>query len=631
MAFLYQAILLVADYPILTGIFTIFCGLFIPVAYFLTSGFAPSPFKKATSKRKGPARLTDRTSKDKILKQGFATKKIPQNLDAIVIGSGIGGLSSAAILSKAGKRVLVLEQHDQAGGSCHTFHEKGYEFDTGIHYIGGMQDGSDMRLLLDYLTDNNLEWHKLSDTFDYVHVDSSKTQSTKIPIVGGGFEGYKETLLQHFPQEEKAICGFVDLLEEARAYSWPCGILKMLPTWVSWLLIKSGLINRYILLTQKNTLDVIQGLTDNKTLQTVFAYVFADYGTPPKYSSFFTHATVLNHFVKNGSYYPVGGTSEIAHCLIPTIEESGGGVLVRAPVSKILLDLEGKVIGVCVTKNKEEVNIFAPTVISDAGLWNTFESLLPREVMLKSKYYKPLRDLAQKPGATAMLLFVGLKGTTEELNLSPANHFIYSSDDVDRSFTDYLAMTAQEACTAETPIVFASFPSAKDPTWQQRYPGQSVCTVITLVNWEWFSRWEDQRIMHRGEDYEGLKKKFADQAWEQCLRKFPQLADKVEYFDVGTPLSNKFYLGTPRGEIYGLEHDFSRFSPEMTSHVRAQTDIPGLILTGQDVFSCGFAGALFAGILASSAALNRLVFIDLILKKQLFGQKRDKKEIELEE
>ncbi len=91
----------------------------------------------------------DQRKRDQVLKQGFNQSKVPDNLDAIVIGSGIGGLSSAAVLAKAGQKVLVLEQHDQAGGCCHTFIDKGYEFDVGLHYVGKMVDGQMDKTLFD--------------------------------------------------------------------------------------------------------------------------------------------------------------------------------------------------------------------------------------------------------------------------------------------------------------------------------------------------------------------------------------------------------------------------------------------------------------------------------------------------
>ena len=106
---------------------------------FITSLFTKSknPFEKDDRKNRRPY-VIDQRKRDSVLKQGFSMQKVPADLDAVIIGSGIGALCTGAIMSKAGKRVLILEQHDQAGGCCHTYIDKGYEFDVGIHYIGDM-------------------------------------------------------------------------------------------------------------------------------------------------------------------------------------------------------------------------------------------------------------------------------------------------------------------------------------------------------------------------------------------------------------------------------------------------------------------------------------------------------------
>jgi len=111
--------------PVLVGFIL---GIFIPYIFVKGRRYLASrgtnPFEKDTRRKPEPL-ILEQTERDRILKQGFTAKKIPENLDAIVIGSGIGGLSCASLLARSGKKVLVLEQHDQAGGCCHTFHDKG--------------------------------------------------------------------------------------------------------------------------------------------------------------------------------------------------------------------------------------------------------------------------------------------------------------------------------------------------------------------------------------------------------------------------------------------------------------------------------------------------------------------------
>lgn len=98
--------------------------IWFAVKKFTSAKKGRNPFAQDTRRASEPLE-TDLKARDKVIKNGFVAKKVPDNLDVIVIGSGIGSLSCAAMLAKAGKKVLVLEQHDQAGGCCHTFYEKG--------------------------------------------------------------------------------------------------------------------------------------------------------------------------------------------------------------------------------------------------------------------------------------------------------------------------------------------------------------------------------------------------------------------------------------------------------------------------------------------------------------------------
>jgi all-trans-retinol 13,14-reductase len=287
-------------------------------------------------------------------------------------------------------------------------------------------------------------------------------------------------------------------------------------------------------------------------------------------------------------------------------------VLVRAPVSQILIDDSGKAIGVRVARSSGPVDLFAPLIISDAGVVNTFTKLLAPEVAKKSSITHLIGKNIDS-GVGCMSLFVGLNGTTEELQIKPRNIWAYTGNDLSGIVEEFLQKPAEDAANAEVPLLFITFPSAKDPTFQDRYPGKSVCTVITMANWEWFAPWEQERMSKRGDDYDSVKNLIGRRMWEQVLAVYPHLADKVEYFDVGSPVTNKYYIGSARGEIYGLDHTAKRFgSPEVMMHLRPTTDIPNLLITGQDVVSCGFTGAMFGGLLCASTVLNRNLYDDLV-------------------
>lgn len=271
--------------------------------------------------------------------------------------------------------------------------------------------------------------------------------------------------------------------------------------------------------------------------------------------------------------------------------------------------------GVQVTKGGENYKVFAPIVVSAAGIINTYQKMIPPPVARRLN----LNDIFAKvqSGVGALSIFVGLEGTAEELNLKATNSWCFANPNLDEGFDTFRNLSFDEVGKSDIPLLFISFPSTKDPTWEERFPGKSNCTIITLADFRWFQKWEDERIMKRGEDYEKVKMRLAEKAWEQTCQFYPQLKDKRRYFDVGTPLTNQYYLGSPKGEIYGIDHTVKRFSPLVAAELRPATPISDLYLTGQDITTCGFAGALYGGLLTSAVILNRNLMNDLIslLKK----------------
>ncbi|KAL3967997.1 immune costimulatory protein B7-H4 [Sarotherodon galilaeus] len=576
----------------------------------------PSPFSLDSVRPPAP-REFDQKKRDKVIKQGFSLDKVPKNLDVIVIGSGIGGLTAGATLAKAGKKVLVLEQHDQAGGCCHTYIEKGFEFDVGLHYIGQLHENSLLRIAFDQISEGQLEFHQLDQHFDTIQIGLGN-EKREYTIYSGKTE-MKAHLMKQFPDDTEAIDKFFKIMKISAKKTHYLATLKLIPQWVSLFLLKSGiadLISPVFRLSGTCATDFVKTLTSNKDLHTIFSYFF--YGVPPKDSSVLINALMIHHY-KRGAYYPKGGASEIPFHIIRTIQKYGGNCLVRAPVSQILVNEEGAAYGVKVRKGQEEVEIHAPVVVSNCGIFNTFQKLLPPEIQAKPDIQQRLNMM--KHGRGSLLVFSGFDGTKEELGLVSTNFWLFKDNDMDKSMEDFFALSREEA-PDNIPMMFITVPSSKDPEAKIRHPGKSCMTILIMVKYEWFEQWKDTTVRKRGDEYYNYKMRFAKNLFDWACTVFPKIKDKLVFQDVATPLTNMHYLGAQHGAMYSAEHNLERFHAQAVAKNRCNTPIKNLYISGQDVFSCGIAGALHGGLLCACAVLDRIIYIDLLLLKMKLKRRK---------
>ncbi len=515
--------------------------------------------------------------------------------DAIVIGSGIGGLAAAAALSKlAGKRVLVLERHYTAGGFTHTFRRPGYEWDVGVHYIGEVSNPrSAMRRVFDFVTDGELEWADMGDVYDRIIIDDRTYDFVK------GRERFREKLHGYFPKETRAIDEY---LEKIRATSKKGQLFfaeKAMPGLVS--SVFGGLMRRPVLKEARvTTRQVLESLTQNQELIGVLTGQWGDYGLVPAESSFFIHALVATHYLK-GAAYPIGGASRIAATILPVIEAAGGEVVTNANVQRVLIE-EGRAVGVVLEDGRE---LRAPLVVSDAGVANTYGRLLPNDIA-EGHGLRPKLEVIE-PSVAHLSAYIGLRGTTEELGLEKTNLWVYPTPHHEENVRRFVADK-----NTPPPVVYLSFPSAKDPDFQRRYPGRSTIEAITLAPYAWFESWENTAWKKRGADYDAFKGELEARLLETLYEQAPATRGKVEVCELSTPLTTRNFANHPRGEIYGLAHTPARFEQRW---LRPRTPIKGLFLTGADICSAGVGGALMGGMLCSSAVLGRNVLGTVLQRK----------------
>ncbi len=514
----------------------------------------------------------------------YRANRVDQQYDAIVIGSGPGGLSAAGCLSKMGWKVAVFEQHYTAGGFTHAYGRHGYEWDVGVHYIGDMGNPKNLgRKLFQFLTNGKLRWADMGEVYDTVflgedfHFEFPKGQAA-----------LSDALKKTFPAEQAAIDAYFKLIRQISRSMPLFSLTKFAPSWLQ-PLVRKWQAHQLPADMFATTGDVLNRLTGNKKLQAVLTTQWGDCGLPPGQSSFLIHALIARHYL-NGGYYPEGGASKIAETILPTIQQRGGDVFTYARVNNILID-NGKAVGVEMSDGHK---IFAKKIISAVGTDLTLHTLLSKN--LAETIAKPEQQQQVTASMGHFSVYIGLNKSAAELELPKSNFWIYPNEHHDDNVAAFMA-DADET----PPLVYISFPSAKDPTWDDRYPNKATIEIVAAAKHEWFAQWQDQTWGQRGDDYDALKAHWQQKLMTVLLKKLPHIKPYIDYVEIATPLSTQFFCEYRQGEIYGLNHTVDRFQQRWLS---AKTPIKNLYLAGQDILTCGVVGAAMSGMLTSFAILG---------------------------
>ena len=518
--------------------------------------------------------------------QKYSPDKVSDKYDVIIIGSGISGLCSAALLGMEGKKVLVLEKHFKIGGYTHTFKRQGYEWDVGIHYIGGVhREKAFSRRLFDKITENNLKWNKTDDNYDRI-IFPDKSYDFIAPK--GKFI---ESMKNYFPSESSNIDKYIEVILGINKSMFKFFAAKSL-SGIKELFLHKYLSKDFLKYSNKTTYEALSEITSNEQLIGVLTGQWGDYGLPPKQSSFAMHCAIAGHYL-DGANYPVGGSRMISESIAPVIEKYGGQIFISTGVDTINI-INGECKGV-ILENGDKIN--SDYVISSAGIQNTLNRFLRNESSLSS-YRNNLNTV--QPSFGHACLYVGFDKPAKDLGITNTNLWIYPGYDHDINTENYMKDE-----TKEFPVTYVSFASSKDPSWDTEHPGTATLEAIVPTNFNNFKKWEKEPWKGRGEEYEKYKEVFSQRIITKIYENCPHLKDKISYYELSSPLSTRDMAHYEFGELYGADHTPSRFQQKW---LKPKTPIKNLYMTGQDITTVGLPSALMSGALTCSAMLNKNLF-----------------------
>lgn len=494
--------------------------------------------------------------------------------DAIVIGSGIGGLVTATQLTARGARVLVLESYLIPGGSSGYFEREGYRFDVGASMIFGFGKRGTTNLLTRALDAVNVSLETIPDPVQ-IHYHLPDGLDIK---VHRDYEKFLQELSAVFPNERSGIRRFYDecwkvfnclnamellSLEEpgylARVFfQHPIACLGL----VKYLPLNAGDIAR-------------KYIKDPKLLQFIDMECYCWSVVSADRTPMINAGMVFSDRHYGGINYPKGGVGQIAAKLVEGLEGTGGEIRYKARVQEILLD-GGKAIGVKLTDGKE---YYGKRIVSNATRWDTFEKLLPPDSLPKRE--RNWRKRYRK-SPSFLSLHVGVKADV----LAPGTE------------CHHILLEKWENMEREQGTVFVSIPTLLDPTLAP--DGYHIIHTFTP---SWIDEWRDLPP----KEYETKKEAAAERLLDRLENLFPNLNAGIDHLEIGTARTHRRFLNRADGTYGPIP---ARKLPGLLTMPFNRTAIPNLYCVGDSTFpGQGLNAVAFSGF-----ACGHRIAVDLGLR-----------------
>jgi all-trans-retinol 13,14-reductase len=500
--------------------------------------------------------------------------------DTIIIGSGAGGLAAAICLSRAGQKVLVLEQHDVPGGWCHSFNLKGQRFCPGVHYIGLIDKGQSTSRLYEGLgVANDLVFFRMNAKgYEHCWIEDEKID------MPAGIDELHESLSIRFPKERKRLKKYLKLIHDVSNQIQL--IPKMNGFWDAITIpFRTRHMGKYGLFSLKRVID---WHIKDPMLKAVLNVQCGDHGLPPHRASFPVHCTVMYHYL-NGAFYPLGGGGGIVKALTQAVKRHGGEIRTKQNVQRILVK-DNQAIGVELAGGEK---IYATTIVSNADPSITYLDLVGKE-NLSAKLSKKLSKT--KYSVTSLILFVTLDFDVTKVGMDSGNIWMINDKNLDRVFHGLTTKKVIEE--EEFPGVFISCTTLKDPaSFNGRYHNLEVVTFIEYDSFDQFNKKED----YHNETYLRYKERITEKLMKSLERVIPTARQNVVQMELGTPKTNEYYVKSTNGNVYGTEKSLNQVGPFT---FRAKSEIKNLFLCGASTLSHGVGGATNSGVEAAARILN---------------------------